>query len=232
MQTVVLSILILGCLICILKLSFAKPWWVVAWSVVMAIGTGLSGQLAATQSKTQIADFLSNPAMMADMAVLLTVEISIMVAFCIQQIQCPSEHNNHRFQVFKQVFRIFVEGYPGALLFVAVFCLLTLMMFRLTGVSFTRISWTVGAALAVMLPTAVWVIRKLSPKREQRLELLFFLNMAVAALGIVATVNGRTAVEGTDTVDWPNLLALVAIVAATAALGWMARSFFTKRSKH
>lgn len=233
MQTVVLSILILGCLSTFIKLSFAKPWGVGAWTAAAAVATGLAGRWAATQSKTQIADFLSNPVMMADVAVLLTVEVSIMVAFCLQRVQTAADPpNHHPFQGMKQIARILVESYPGSLLFIAMFCLLSALMFRMTGVSFTRISWTVGAALAALVPTAVWGVRKLFPQQEQRLELLFILNIAIAVLSVVATVNGRTAVEGTGAVDWLSLSALLALVLTLALLGWGIRKIRSKKLTH
>lgn len=221
MQTVVLSILLLGCLSAFLKLSFARPWHLWLWTAAASVGTGLAGHWASTQSKTQIADFLSNPTLMADVAVLLTLEVSLMVAFCLKRIQSTTDRRESGGrETVKRVAMFFVEMYPGIILFVAIFCMLTALMFQLTGVSFSRISWMSGAALAAIIPILAWSMRRLFSKPEQRLELLFFINLTIAALGIVSTVNGRTAVESAAHVDWTNLLAIVVLTIAMAAIGW------------
>ena len=52
----------------------------------------------------------------------------------------------------------------------------------------------------------------LIPEKEIRLELLFMINLLIAALGIVATVNGRTAATGTNHVEWTALAGVFAIL--------------------
>ena len=57
------------------------------------------------------------------------------------------------------------------------------------------------------------------PEKEIRLELLFLANALIALLGIIATVNGRTAVAGVTSVDWPALGGVTSFVAAGLLLG-------------
>ena len=62
-------------------------------------------------------------------------------------------------------------------------------------------------------------LKRLLPEREIRLELLFLANALIALLGIIATVNGRTAVAGATAVDWPALGGVMSFVAAGLLLG-------------
>lgn len=77
------------------------------------------------------------------------------------------------------------------------------------------------------MPPAVFVW--LVPEKEIRLELLFMVNMLIAALGVVATVNGRTAAAGTNQVEWGALGGVAAIIAAGTVAGIAYNRFQTKK---
>ena len=222
MQTVVLSILLLGSLSALVKLSLLSSRRLIAWSLLIAFATGLSGNWASQQSKTQIADFLGSPTMMSDVAVLLTIEVAVMIVFCLLQAGSEEMKVDTRNNIEKAVSSLMetaVTLYPGCLLFVAIFCLHTSLIFRLTGVSFTRISWCTAAAVLIVIPLATTCISKMFKEKSLRLESLYFLNTVIGVLGVVATVNGRTAVAGIAKIDWPNLMGIVTIVAITATVG-------------
>ena len=55
------------------------------------------------------------------------------------------------------------------------------------------VSWSLAAAVSVFIVLGIWAMRRLVPEEELRLELLFLANAVIAALGVIATVNGRTA---------------------------------------
>lgn len=57
------------------------------------------------------------------------------------------------------------------------------------------------------------------PEKELRLELLFLTNALTAILGIIATVNGRTAVTGVSEVDWGALTGLIIMLAGGGLIG-------------
>lgn len=224
MEAVIVVILALGVLSTSLKLGFHRPRWWWVWGAVVAVGTGLAWPLAATQSKTQLADFLQNPAMMGDAAVLLTLEVALMLAWCIADRQAE----DGRWRWLRRAARGMLAVFPGVVSLLALFSLLTHLTFSLTGTSFALISWSLAAAVLVAMPALTWLLRWLLPERELRLELLFMLNLGIGALGIVATVNGRTAVEGSASVDWLQL----ASVAALCLLGLAAGLLLRKRKKH
>lgn len=224
MEAVIVVILALGVLSTSLKLGFHRPRWWWVWGAVVAVGTGLAWPLAATQSKTQLADFLQNPAMMGDAAVLLTLEVALMLAWCIADRQ-PADG---RWRWLRRAARGMLAVFPGVVSLLALFSLLTHLTFSLTGTSFALISWSLAAAVLVAMPALTWLLRWLLPERELRLELLFMLNLGIGALGIVATVNGRTAVEGSASVDWLQL----ASVAALCLLGLAAGLLLRKRKTH
>ena len=61
----------------------------------------------------------------------------------------------------------------------------------------------------------------LLPEQELRLELLFLLNVLIAILGVIATVNGRTAVASVGNVDLNSLLAVIALFLFFALIGFV-----------
>ncbi len=217
METVVVVILALGVLTTSLKLGFHRPRWWWVWAAVVAVGTGLAWPLAATQSKTQLADFLQNPVMMGDTAVLLTLEVVLMLAWCLTDGQPAAG----RWRWMRKVVGGMLALFPGVVSLLAIFSLLTYLVFSLTGTAFALISWGLAAAVLLAMPALTWLLRLLLPERELRLELLFMLNLGIGALGIVATVNGRTAVEGTASPNLAQLAALVALCLAGTASGWL-----------
>lgn len=215
MQIVVVALMLLATLCFLLKQTFL-PWksWVVVALAAAALAA-LSWPVAIQQSKSQIADWLSNTSLMADTAVLLTVEVALHVAFCLQRLRPASQRSS----VLRRVLSIVVEYFPGLAFFAVVFSGLVMLIFTFTGVPFQRVAWVYAVSLSVAIPLVVLALRKMIPDEESRLELLFMLDVLMAVLGIVATVNGRTSVVGTDNLNLPSFVAMLSIVAFGAALG-------------
>lgn len=220
MQTVVVALMLLVSFGFVLKQSFLSWKWVAGIAVVAALWVGFSWPWAIEQSKMQIADWLSNPALMADTAVLLTVEVALQMAFCIVEATYGTQTDLPR---RKKLLLNMLRCFPGLLFFVVLFSLLVGLIYALPGVSFPLVAWSLAGAVLLLVPALVWLLRKLLPETSIRLELLFLVNALMAALGIVATVNGRTAVEGIDSVSWSALAGLAGMVAAFAFIGWTIR---------
>ena len=226
MQTVVLALMLLVSVGFMLKQSFL-PWkWTLGMALVAALWVGFSWPLAIEQSKTQIADWLANPTLMADTAVLLTVEVALQMAFCVVEATHGGQADLPK---HKKLLLNVLRYFPGLLFFGVLFSLLVALIFALPGVSFPLVAWTLAGAVLLLVPALVWLLRKLLPETSIRLELLFLVNALMAALGVVATVNGRTAVEGIDAVDWGALAALAGLVALFALLGLALRRIMPKR---
>lgn len=86
-----------------------------------------------------------------------------------------------------------------------------------------------AAAVFVLIPAGSFLLRWLLPEKELRLELLFLANALIAILGIIATVNGRTAVKGIDEIDWGALAGLTILLVAGALVGMILRKVKLKR---
>ncbi|MDE6187412.1 MAG: hypothetical protein K2G17_04695, partial [Duncaniella sp.] len=71
----------------------------------------------------------------------------------------------------------------------------------------------------IAAPSLSYLIRFLLPEKDLRLELMFVVNAITAILGIIATVNGRTAVKGTNSVEWDALAGFLLIIAAGTEAG-------------
>ena len=186
MKTVVLALMALVSFGFLLKQTFLSWKWTLGVALVAALGVGFSWPLAIEQSKTQIADWLSNPALMADTAVLLTIEVALQMAFCVVEATYGAQTDlPWRKKLLFNALRCF----PGLLFFVVLFSLLVTLIFALPGVSFPLIAWSLGGAVLLLVPAFVWLLRKLMPETDLRLELLFLINALMAGLGIVATVK-------------------------------------------
>ncbi len=109
----------------------------------------------------------------------------------------------------------------GVLIIPVLFFGLTQAIFSFPGISFKLIAWLFGLFVFVIIPLGRWLIKWLLPEEDLRLELFFLTNALVAILGIIATVNGRTAVEGVGDVDWSALTGCVVLFLVGAVAGWI-----------
>lgn len=219
METVVLVMMTVVCFNYLLKQTWRKPFFVALSAVVCALFVGLAWPWAIEQSKNQIAGWLADSALMLDMAVLLTLEVALQMTFCV-----VAAHIHTAGRVKPSVVWIYrlLRWFPGLLVFPVLFSLLVAAIFALPGVSFPLTAWSLAAVVAAVIPLGRWALKHLLPEKEIRLELLFLANALIAILGIIATVNGRTAVAGITSVDWPSLGGVMAFVAAGLLLGMAA----------
>lgn len=216
METVVTIILLLVGFSFILKLTFHRMAGVAATAVVAALFVGASWETAILQSRSQIEDWLSQPDLMLDTSVLLTVDVAMQLAFCILTAKKESGGKLSRVECW---LRTALLWFPGVLVFPALFVMLVALIFSMPGSDFVTVAWTTAAGVGVLCPLAAWGLRSVMDETETRLELMFLLNALIAILGVVATVNGRTAVAGVNAVDWSALAGVFAILAVGIVAG-------------
>lgn len=216
METVVLVMMMLVCFNYILKQTYRKPYAVVFSAEVCALFTGSMWRYAIEQSKSQISVWLSDSALMLDVAVVLTLEVAVQMAFCVlaAHIQTSGKVKPRTIWAYR-----ILRWFPGVLIFPVLFCLLVSAIFVLPGVPFPTVAWSLAGAVLVVLTGGTYGLKRLLPEKEIRLELLFLSNALIAVLGVIATVNGRTAVAGISEVDWPALAGVCCLVVLGLAGG-------------
>ena len=227
METVVKVAMVLVSFSFVLKLTGYKLRQLLLMSLLCALFVGFSWQFAAEQSKTAIASWLSDRELMQDIAVLMTLDVALQMAYCLMAVNLMNSGPLKRRTIL--VYK-FLRLFPGIMVFLVLFSLLVSCVFAFPGVSFSLISWCMAAAVLVLLPLAVLGVRKLLPEKEIRLELLFLSNALTAALGVIATVNGTTASESVDSVDYPATIAVIGIVLLGAALGFLLYRIKSRKS--
>ena len=102
-------------------------------------------------------------------------------------------------------------------------------IFLLPGVSFQVVAWVLAVVLLVLTPVFTYGLRWLLPERPIRLELLFLVEVLLGLMGIIGTVNGRTAVAGFNSFDALSLLGVIAIVIVGMAIGWAVYNYQIKK---
>ena len=149
METVVFVLMILVCFNFMLKQTYRKLRSVLVISVICALFVGLMWPYAIEQSKTQIADWLANPALMLDTSVVLSVEVVLQMTFCML-----AAHIQSAGPVKKRVLWAYkaLRWFPGILVFPVLFCGLVALIFSFPGVSFSLIAWSMAAAVFVLIP--------------------------------------------------------------------------------
>ena len=115
------------------------------------------------------------------------------------------------------------------LIFPVLFSVLVMTIFMLPGVSFQVVAWVLAVVLLVLIPVFIYGLRWLLPERPIRLELLFLVEVLLGLMGIIGTVNGRTAVAGFNSFDALSLLGVIAIVIVGMAIGWASYNYQIKK---
>lgn len=220
METVVIISMGIVCFNYLLKQTYRKWPAVAISSLCAAIFTGLMWRFAIEQSKTQITDWLSEQPLMLDLAVILSVDVILQIAFCMITVRILSTEPLKKWQVFTYKM---LRWFPGILIYPVLFSLLVMLVFALPGVSFRLISWSFAGVLLFAIPLFTFILKSLIPEKDLRIELLFLTNMLLAMLGIISTVNGHTAVEGQSSVQLASLLGLILLLAIFGFAGFYIR---------
>lgn len=227
METVVIIIMLAVALTFVLKLSCHSLAGCLVTSAVAALFTALCGDFASMQSKTQIADWLGDSSLMLDTSVLLTADVMLQSAFCFLRTRKAA---GEKFPPLLEAVYLFCFRFPGILIFPVLLSVLVQLVFAFPGRDFHTTTWLTGAAVLVAAPLCAYALRLLLPRLGMRLELLFLVCLLTAALGVVATVNGRTAAAGTSAAEWSSLAAVLGLLAAGALTGFII--YRIKNSRH
>ncbi|MDR1406474.1 MAG: hypothetical protein LBJ23_00325 [Tannerella sp.] len=185
MEYIVQILLVFILVNCLFKLSFWKWWQTAVFGLVCAGFIVGSCRWAILQSKTQLADLLRDAGAMQDAAVWVTVESAVCFAFCFARL---GELFGRRKRV---LVRMLLKVYPGLLVFPVLFYLQTETIFHLPGTDFMRVSGLLAALTAVAVPLLAYLMRRLYPDEELRLEVHFLVSLFVCIIGLIATVNGN-----------------------------------------
>ncbi len=202
----------------LLKTTFAGRIAIGALAIVCALFTALMWPYAIEQSRTQIEAWLARPELMRDTAVLLCLDVAISVGYCFLAVHLRTAGTVKRRVVWG--YRL-LRLYPGLTIFMVLFSLLVTAVFSFPGRDFATVAWILAAVIAVGLPLLVVGLKWLLPEKELRLELMFLLNLFIAMLAVVTTVNGTTAVAGSDEIEWLPLAAFATLTLLGALSGWL-----------
>lgn len=181
-------------------------------------------ETATTQSKTQISDWLSQPQLMLDTSVLLTIDLLFQILFASLMAKKINSENadthddssqsltGERLNTAGRIALEISRWFPGIMIFPILFFMYVQMIFMLPGIDFSTIAWIAAGCVIVLAPLLSYGFQWLLPERDLRLETLFVLSLITAALGIIATVNGRTAAAGTNSVEWTALATILGLI--------------------
>lgn len=217
METAIYVIMSLVCFSFLLKQTFQRPLWMVVIAAACGVFVGLAWPYAIEQSRTQIQSWLQNPQLMRDTSVILCIDVALYMWYCILSVNVATEGKLPKRTIW--TYR-FLRFYPGITMLMVLFSALVALIFAMPGTSFVTIAWGFGASIFVAVPLGSWFVKWLLPEKEIRLEILFLIEAVILMIGIVVTVNGTTAVNGIDEVEWLPTLAIILLTLVGAAVGY------------
>ncbi len=130
MNTVVLVLMLLTAFNFLLKQTFWKVIAVCVIAAICAVFAGLMWPYAIEQSKTQIANWLSNQPLMLDTSVFLSVEVCIQMAYAMLAVHVANDYPVKPRMIL--MYR-FLRWFPGLLIFPVLFSGLVISHLRLSG---------------------------------------------------------------------------------------------------
>lgn len=228
METLVITIMLLVALGFVVKLSFHSPAGIAVTAVAAALFVGLSWEAAISQSSARISGWLEQPDLMLDTSVLLTIDVAMQFAFCLLK---AKQTSGAALSKTERISLTALQWIPGLLIFPVLFMLLVSVIFSMTGHGFATLAWTTAGVLLLAVPLMAFSIRMLLPDAESRMELIFLINALIAITGIIATVNGRTAVAGTSQVEAAPLAGIIAIMGAGTTIGLLIYRYKARRRR-
>lgn len=218
MEIIVAIIMLLVSFSVLLKLTYLPGWGRTVVSFVLAMFVGFSWDFAANQSKTQIAEWINNPGLMLDIAVILTVDVILQIAFCITSSGLVF---GERLSRSTAIIHAVCKWIPGILIFPVLLASLVEVIFSFPGFDFAIVAWLLASVLFIISVATPYLIKIILPEKDIRLELIFMGNALIALLGIVATVNGRTAVTGTNSIDMETLGGVLSLFIVGTSIGYI-----------
>jgi hypothetical protein len=218
MEIIIGIIMLLVSFSVLLKLTYLPGWGRTVVSLVLAMFVGFSWDFAANQSKTQIAEWIYNPGLMLDIAVILTVDVILQIAFCITSSGLVS---GERLSRSTAIIHAVCKWIPGILIFPVLLASLVEVIFSFPGFDFAIVAWILASVIFIISIATPYLIKIILPEKDIRLELIFMGNALIASLGIVATVNGRTSVTGTNSIDMETLGGVLSLFIVGASIGYI-----------
>ncbi|MDE6460253.1 MAG: hypothetical protein K2K52_05390 [Paramuribaculum sp.] len=201
METAIIFIMIAVCLSFALKLTFMKWLPRICECAVIAVTTLFSTDIVTSQSKTGISTWIQSTDIMLDVAVILTIDVALQIAFCLNIA-------NNGASLKDRICSAILTYLPGVLIFPVMAACLVELIFSTPGISFYKVSASLAISTLIGFPLLAYGLKTLLPGKSMRLELTFYTNCIIALLGIVTTVNGRTTVDG---VNEPHIAALCTV---------------------
>ncbi|MCM1107727.1 MAG: hypothetical protein NC388_01595 [Clostridium sp.] len=216
MEIILIILMLFITLNSLFRLSFWPFVGRVAFALTAAAFVWWSTRYAVLQSKTQLTDYLTHKDLLQDMALLVTAESAICLAYCMGHLRDLPGNRPPRWLRLLGL-------YPGLLILPVLFMLLTQIIFTLTGTDFMLTAGCLAAATAVVLSLAPALVRRLFPTHDERLEIHFMLTLFVCAIGLISTVNGETVYAAAPaTPRWQELVAAAVLILTLAAAGFAA----------
>ncbi|WP_311551004.1 hypothetical protein [Prevotella pallens] len=226
METIVYILFMLVCFSFLLKQTFVNTLQLSITAVAAMVFTGFAWHVAILQSSTEIAAWLANTNLVRDISVVLNIDVLLSMAFCLLAANIKiGEHVGRKARWLYAFLRFF----PGIMIVPTLFALLVETIFMFPGEDFSLIAWTLGGVFCVAILLLTYTIKRLLPETFLRLELLFLCNLLIALVGIVATVNGKTAVVGTDSTNFGALAGTLALVVVVGIVGMLWQRWHNKR---
>ena len=213
MELVVQILLLFIIVASVLRLSFERGWIIpTLFAVVAAVFVYLTYPYAIEQTKTGLAAYIADRSLREYAAIFISLDVALIVAYSFSRLSHPRGRRG-------RLIAFFLRLYPGVLIFPVLFYLQSTLIFALPGMDFGVVSLLLAAGTVVLLLGLTFLL----PEEEQRLEILFLVELFVFILGIIASVDETIRMAPTESpIQWSGLVLTLGIGLLCFAVGYFA----------
>lgn len=217
---------VLALLATFLRMSRWRVWPLGVMILAVGLGSYYGYPWVIAQSKAQVMQWLTDPVIMQNLAVIQLIETGLLFAIDLQALR------QHFGVPVKKAWR-YAVWFPGVMVWGATLYVLMICVYavsHLVDLSLLGLYGSVGMALLFfsMAILVKWVV----PEPHLNFELRFIIGIGQVLIGIVITVfcQRLPVLQPHGVLSWRPLLYLIALVVGMAAMGWGVFKIKTKRN--
>ncbi|WP_088656161.1 hypothetical protein [Geofilum rhodophaeum] len=158
--------------------------------------------------KSQVNALLQGYEAMTNMALLVSVELILFMAWC--------------FSAFKKIrYAKFLKTFPGFMIFPVMWYLQAQSFYYFAGVKFELLTYGMALMAFVVMALAPRMVKWMIPEHELRRELIFITALLTLFLAAIAPAQDSPLFRHPQTTDWHSLLAFLIMALVLGSIGFL-----------
>lgn len=203
MLSIIYILMALAFVSVISKLSLNKWWLSVIYAIIYIVFCLYVGDYAINSSKNNIEAIFSDKITRETFAILLTIELIVLIAYAFRSdIKSLDESRASKLSIYKNklaiVAKLIEKYYISLLIFPSIFIVLIESIYRMPGVDFSLLTWSVALSIGAWTILMPIIIKCALPTKKMREEFLLFSTILMCIVALFATSDATIMYKNTS----------------------------------